>query len=95
MDEFCADQEPVWTRTKFVEEATKYLVGVVQKQRLTKNLLPEGRSLNGERVMVSVKVDFDVKSAMTAAGASLNHNTTGFLVWAIIAFLTYKKYPVK
>jgi uncharacterized protein (DUF1778 family) len=92
MDEFCSDQEPPWTRTEFVEEATSYLVGVVQKERLTKNLLSGTRSPNGERVMVSVKVDFDVKSKMTSAGASLNHTTTGFLIWAIIAYLNKHHY---
>jgi uncharacterized protein (DUF1778 family) len=90
MDEFCDDHE--WTRTEFVEEASAYFIAVVQKERLTSNLLPDTHSLNGERTMVSVKVDFDVKSKMTSSGASLNHTTTGFLVWAILAYLKHHNY---
>lgn len=92
LDEFCADQEPRWTRTEFVKEASAYFIDVVQKERLTKNLLGKKHSLNGERTMVSVKVDFDVKAQMTATGAALNHTTTGFLVWAILAYLKRHNY---
>jgi uncharacterized protein (DUF1778 family) len=87
MDEYCSEQK--WTRAEFVEEACSYLANAVGRQRITKNLLPGGHSLNGERKMVSVKVDASVKTEMTVNGACLNHTTTGFLVWAILAYLNH------
>jgi hypothetical protein len=85
MDKLCTDEEI--SRSEFLEEAVYYTIQkrIIDKSRL--DVLPPSHSLNGGKKMVSFKLPTELQNDADAAGAVINHNSTGFLVYASILFL--------
>lgn len=75
------------SRSKFLREAVYYTI----QKRIVKagkiDLLPSSHSLNGGKKMVSFKLPTSLRNDADAAGAVMNHNSTGFLVFASLVFL--------
>jgi hypothetical protein len=89
MDAFC--EEHGCKRSKFLEEAIYYTIQKRIVERKTFDLLPTEHSLNGGKKMVSFKLPTDLRNDADAAGATINHAATGFLVYSSLLFLDYLK----
>lgn len=89
MDALCLEAGA--SRSEFLEEALYYVVQKRIVEAGAVDLLPPSHSLNGGKKMVSFKLPTKLRNDADAAGAAMNHNSTGFLVLASLLFLNLHK----
>lgn len=79
------------SRSKFLEEAVYHTIQrrIVRAKKI--DLLDASHSLNDGKKMVSFKLPINLRNDADAAGAVMNHNSTGFLVFASLVFLDYEE----